>query len=91
MVFHGNTTFEEVYHKNALAIYDVVLEKIKTNIHAKSQEMIRIATIRLNNLEYNIDIPARNFYDVLSRAALVFQENDAPEKSEECRKLQEQI
>ncbi|MEZ4798714.1 MAG: hypothetical protein R2809_02825 [Flavobacteriales bacterium] len=87
MVFHGNTTFEEVFHKNALAIYEAVLEKIKKNIHARSKEIIRIATIRLNNLEYNIDIPASNFCDVLQRASQVFKEYNKPNKSVECLEL----
>lgn len=91
MVFHGNTTFEEVYHKNALAIYDTVLEKIKKNIHARSKEMIRIATIQLNNLEYNIDIPATNFYEVLKRASQVFNEHNETRKSEECLSLLEEL
>lgn len=91
LVFYDHTSFENVYHKNALVIYEKVLEKIRRNIDAKPNQMIRIATIRLSNLEYHIDISRANFHDILKRASQVFKEHNETQKSEECLSLLEEL
>ena len=77
--FDGET-LEEVFNLHQLTIYDNVIDAICANYKNKLINEIKIISIILNNIEYNINLSRSKYIGSLENAIFFYKKSEAYEK-----------
>ena len=81
--FDGET-LEEVFNLHQLTIYDNVIDAICANYKNKLINEIKIISIILNNIEYNINLSRSKYIGSLENAIFFYKKSEAYEKCQLC-------
>ena len=82
--FYGDITLEEIFNLHQITMYDNVVDAISANYKDASIHEIKIISIILNNIEYNINLSRSKYISGLENAIYIYEKLEAYEKCLLC-------
>lgn len=88
--FNGET-LEEVFNLHQITICDKTVEEICANYKDASINEIKIFSIILDNIEYNINLSRSKYIGSLENAIFFYKKSEAYEKCQLCLNIIDEL
>lgn len=82
--FYGDITLEEIFNLHQITIYNKTVDAISANYKDASLHEIKIISITINNIQYDINLSRSKYISGLENAIYFYEKSEAYEKSLLC-------